>query len=325
MGRRPSNGPNFDVLEMPIDTKRGVDLFVDTVNGNDARTGLTWERALATVEEACNRLKTPKYFGPAAYGKGNSIIHVVGDIREQFLAPLGVHGVKIRGATLGRPRHSTDGGVVVEGNGVLWRQSASVEGKPLLELRQQGWSLENILMVPESGYSCVKLHCEETATYPDASHFEARSVKFISGGDQVGYGLEDYGGAFHILVEDCEFFNLEFGWKQSNVGIRAPGAHLWQRNVFSGNKNDIAMNSIGSRFRDNFFHTVYHASTHPITLNLAYTADGGLATNKNFVVDNLFADNAADVTIAKGYKPATGDIWRNKVANTAADIVTVPT
>ena len=290
----------------------GNQWYVDTVNGGDTNPGDSKDSAFASFTEAFTHIDS------------NDVIWAKGDIREQITAPLGIYGVKIIGAPSGRPRHSTEGGTVVDGNGVSWREESTAGDAPLLELRQQGWEVHNILMIPQSGYSAIKLHREETATYPDASHFIASGVKFISGGTRVGYGIEDYGGAYHIGVFGCEFYGLEFAYNPTNVSIAAPNAHIWERNTFSGNKHDIVMNALGCQFRRNFFLTPYDGTTHPNTLNLAYTADAGLATNKNVTFQNTFADAAADVTIAKGYKPGTGDIWRNWVTNTAADIVTVP-
>jgi hypothetical protein len=320
--RRPSVGYQFEALQQGVATLPGVDLFVDTVGGRSGNTGLSWDRALSTVEGACDRLDNPKFFS-SEFAR-NARIWIIGDVREQFTAPLGVYGVKVIGASNGRPRHSTSGGVVVDGNGTSWRQSSSAEGRSLIAIHEQGWEFENILFVPESGYSAVNLRRAEDATDPDASHAVFRNCKFTGPTAAVGYALEDVGGAYHILVEDCEFVTLEYAWKQTSVGVAAPSAHVWRRNRFTGNKIDIAMNALGCVFEDNKFQTPYNVTTHPTTLNLASTADAGLAANKNLVIGNYFADIAADVTIAKGYKPATGDVWRNKVTNTAADIVAVP-
>lgn len=287
-------------------------LYVDTVNGSDTNDGADWVYPLQTMAKAFTKAVS------------NSVIYVVGDIREEITAPLGLYGVTIIGAAGGRPRHSTSGGVVTNGNGVSWREPATALNAPLLELREQGWEVHNILFVPESGYGAVKLHREETATYPDASHFIMRNCKVIGGGSQVGLGIDDSGASYHIEVSGCEFVNLEYAYHASGVGIAAPSAHLWQDNLFYSNKHDIVGNFATSRFMRNRFATLYNASTHPNTLNLAPTADAGVAAASNVVLDNVFADAAADVTIAKGYKPATGDIWRNFVTNTAAYIVTVP-
>lgn len=251
-------------------------------------------------------------------------IYVAGDVRFQGLAPLGVFGVRIIGAYAGRNRHVTSSGVVLTGNGGAWREEATAGDGPLLELREQGWEIHNLMMIPQSGYAAVKLHCEESATYPDASHFIASNVRFFSSGTRVGYGIEDYGGAAHIGVYNCEFTSLEFGYNPTNVSIRSPQDQEWIGNTFQACKHDIVGNFVRSTFQGNRHRTVYDGTTHPNTLNLAYTSDAGVAATANYVTDVLFADNTADVTIAKGYKPATGDRWRFRCANVAADVVTVP-
>lgn len=319
--RRPGIGFQWEALQLGVETSPGVDLFVDTVRGATGAQGLSWASPLSTVEGAFERLDVPKYF--SAEFKKNATIWIMGDVREQFNAPDGLYGVKIRGAANGRARHSTSGGTVVDGNGASWRQSSSVEGQALLRIEGQGYEFHNILFVPESGYAAVQLLRTATDTV-DASHSVFKNCKFISPGTRVGYGLEDNGGAYRIQVEDCEFVNLEFAWKQTSVSIASPSAHIWRKNIFDSCKTDIAGNFVASLFEGNYFLTKYDATTHPTTLNLASTSDAGSATRKNIVKDNIFADAAADVTIAKGYKPATGDIWRNFVTDTAAYIVTVP-
>lgn len=286
---------------------------VDTVNGNDNNDGRSFEGAKQTMAAALAAVDS------------RDVIYAVGDIREQDLyAPLGVYDVQIIGANRGRPRHSTSGGTVVDGNGTSWREASTAANAPLIKLREQGWGIHNITMIPESGYSAVQLRCAEDATDPDASHFVASGVFFVSSGTRVGYALEDIGGANHVGIYGCEFRLLEYAWKQTSVGIRSPQWHQWFDNIFTGNKNDVALNALACEFRRNRFRTVYDATTHPITLDLADTADAGVAATANFVVDNEFADAAANVTIAKGYVPGTGDVWRNRVSDTAADIVTVP-
>lgn len=302
-------------------TPEGADLFVSSEFGATAGTdGSSWRRAFATMEQAFEWIDA---LSSGDERKSNGVIHVSGDIRDQDLyAPLGAYGWKIRGEFLGRARHTTSSGTVLAGNGAAWREAATAADAPLLKLREQGWTLENLLMLPQSGYAAVQLRCAEDATDPDASHAVFRRIRFISSGTRVGYGLEDIGGMAHIGVYDCDFRLLEFAWKQTSVGIRSPQDHEWFRNRFSGCKTDIAMNAARCAFRGNRHETPYHATTHPTTLNLASTAD---TSEPNFAIDNEFADDAADVTVAKGYKPATGDVWRNRVADTAADIVTVPT
>jgi len=56
-------------------------------------------------------------------------------------------------------------------------------------------------------------------------------------------------------------------------------------------------------------------------MNLVAVAGQG---DLNQVLENYFSDVAANVTIAKGYKPGATDVWRNFVTDVAAYIVTVP-
>lgn len=283
--------------------KSGNVYVVDPELGDDDWLGDRYDKPLATVTEALTRLHT------------NDTLLLYGDIREQVLAPLDVQGVRVIGLANGNTRHD---------DGVRWREAASAGNKPLIELREQGWEFQNILFVPQTAYSAVKLHREESATYPDASHAKFSGCKFIGNvafGSAGGIGIEDYGGMHHVVVEDCEFAQLVSAIVATNVGIANPLRNIIRRNVFDGNTHDIRFNGSRCIVERNIFMTPYDATAHPSTVNLAYTADPATG---NFVLDNTFADAAANVVIAKGYKPSTGDVWRNRVTDTAADIVAVP-
>ena len=291
----------------------------DSNHGSDTNDGFSADRPLATIGQAFTNISAL----PLRY-RSDGVIRVRGHLKEQVAAPLGAYGWKIIGAAGGRPRHSTSDGAFLDSNGCHWSEEATATNAPLLTLREHGWEVYGIMFVPESGYPAIRLRREETATYPDASHSKIALNRFFQSG-AVGQGIDDYGAGSHALIAYNEFEGLEFGYKSGNVGISAPNRHHFYRNDFNSCKNDIVGNFYGTKIEANVFRTVYHATTHPNTVNCAYTADAGVAANGNRVFDNHFADNAADVTIAKGYKPATGDVWRNFVANTAAYVVTVPT
>jgi hypothetical protein len=277
----------------------GPTFYVDTVNGSLTTNGKTWQRAFKTMEQAFDALST--LHGLVSKSADNANIFAIGDVREQLLAPLGVSGVKIIGVNGGANRHN---------NGLRWREEATAANAPLLELREQGWELHHVLMVPETGYSAVKLHREETETYPDASHFVAEDVKFIGNvaiTTYGGIGIEDYGGAHHVYALGCEFRNLVYGIEMTNASIATPLRWRVDGNIFTNNN----------------FMTAYNGTTHPNTLNIAATGNG---TYPNLVRDNWFSDTSANVVIAKGYKPSSADlVWTNHVAQTAAYIAAVPT
>src|SRR5690554_1810859 len=95
--------------------EKGTTYYVDTVRGNDSFSGLSWSMALKTVAAAFARVDD------------NGIIVVIGDIREQITAPLGITGVRVIGAAGGRTRHD---------DGVRWREPATALDAPLVTIRQ---------------------------------------------------------------------------------------------------------------------------------------------------------------------------------------------
>jgi hypothetical protein len=70
---------------------------------------------------------------------------------------------------------------------------------------------------------------------------------------------------------------------------------------------------------DNVINQALNDANNKVNL-VAVAAQGNL----NQVINNIFSDVAANVTIAKGYKPGANDQWRNYVDGTAAYIVAVP-
>jgi hypothetical protein len=247
----------------------------------------------------------------------NDVICVWGDIREQITAPLGITGVRVIGVTGGNTRHD---------DGVRWREEAVAANAPLLTIRNQGWEFQNILFVPETGYSAIRAHRAESATYPDSSHFIVRSCKFIGNvaiGSFGGNGIEDWGGNHHYIVEDSEFNELTYAIyaPPGSPGIAAPLRDVIRRNLFRSNKNDVCMDMNQGLVMHNVFTDVYHAVNHPNTVNLAFTSD---VSGGNRVLDNWFGDATANITVAKGFKPSTGDQWRNWVTDAADPVVAVP-
>jgi hypothetical protein len=290
---------------------------VDSGHGSDSNDGLSSETPLATMTQCMTNIGAlnTKY-------KSDGVIIARGHFVEHVTAPLGAYGWTLISGAGGQPRHSTSNGVFLDSNSCHW--SANALSTPLLDLREQGWAVVGLMMVPQASYDAIRLHREETATYPDASHAVIAYNRFFGPTTAAGTGINDYGAGSHDLIAFNEFESLEFAYTSGGVGISAPNRHLFYRNDFQANKHDITGNFYGTRVVENTFHTVYDATTHPDTVNMAYTADSGTALNSNKVLNNYFADAAANVVIAKGYKPATGDQWRNYVTDAADPVVAVP-
>jgi hypothetical protein len=327
MGRRAFKGRNVDILDVGVETNAGVDLFVDPQNGKLGARGTDWSQPFSTMAEAFDRLDSPKYF--SAEFANNARIFVIGTITEQLSTPLDVFGVRIIGAAGGTPRHGTEGGVAISRFASYWTYpTAGSTNAALLTMKAKGWTVENMLMVPKNGYAAVRFHNADSLTVAMSGSNAVKRCKIIGpngiAGAQ-GRGIEDHGGNHNYLVEDCQFMDLEYaiaaGVGAGDPGIAAPLRNTIRKNVFESNKNDIYMNASRCMILDNLFRTKYHAVNHPNTVNLAATQD--MATG-NSVIGNFFADATADVVIAKGYKPSTGDVWRNFVTDAADPVVAVP-
>lgn len=261
-------------------------------NGNSGRSG-GLAGAFSTMQKALDNIDS-----------FDSIV-LEGVVREQVIAPLGVHDITVRGAG-NRTRQATSGGVPT-GGGSTWLAPASpVATTPLIELREQGWAFDNIDFVPHSDDAAIKMHCEETATYPDASHLTVRRCRFTDG----LIGIEDYGGASNVLVEDCSFESLA-GAGGGAIVVTNQGIRIPQRWTIRGNRILPCVNGIVGAFVDCIISGNTIAKSTTATLNLA-SGNTGL---RNFVVFNFFNIAGADFDPAGGVTGNATDTWINYLAD----------
>lgn len=282
----------------------GTVWFVNTAAGADGNTG----REPVTISSTDGPLATmARAFAQCG---DNDVIYVKGVVREQIVAPLGVQGVVIVGNVGGRTRHD---------DGARWTFPATpTAATPLLTLREQGWEVHNLLMVPYTASGAIRLRREENATYPDASHAIISGCKFIA---DTGIGIEDYGGNSHVLVDSCEFNGsatvLTNGILNTNVSIANPLRWLIQNNIFQQVTQSIVMQGSECVIRNNVFGLPFSSGRKIIALA------GG--TGYNQVLYNFFNENEANMLISKGYSSAAAtDSWRNYSNNVAAMTVGVP-
>lgn len=277
---------NFD-LDIPI---TGQKWFVDTINGSDTHSGKSWKRgkSFLTVAKAFEKIVS-----------GDSVV-IQGVVREQLLAPQDIFDIKIIGGA-NRPRQATDGGVAT-GGGACWiAPAAPTAATPLLELREQAWTLRNIFMASPADAAAVKLHREETATYADASHASFVGCHF------AGFlAIEDYGGQSNVLIDDCQFAGLAGAGggalKVTNQGIAIPSRYLIQHSRFLENVNQIVGAFVDSVIR---YNQIHKATT--TTVNLA-TGNVGL---RNQVLFNYFNIAAVDFDPVGGVVGNATDQWVN--------------
>ncbi len=237
--------------------------------------------------------------------RSRDVIILGGVLREQVVAPLDVFDVTVMGAA-NQPRQATDAGVPT-GGGASWLAPTSpVAATPLIELREQGWSFQNLQMAGPSDAAAIKMHCEETATYPDASHLTLDGVRFTGG----FIGLEDYGGASNVLIQNCSFEDMAgvggAAIKVTNQGIRIPSRWQFQNNRILPCVNGIVGAWVDSRFIHN---TISKSTT--TTMNLA-SGNTGL---RNFICFNFFNIAAADFDPAGGVTGNATDTWINYLSD----------
>jgi hypothetical protein len=275
--------------------------------GSDSNDGLSPLTPFATVARAF------EFVG------SYDVIVISGVVREQVVAPLEVYDVTLIGSA-NRPRQATSGGVAT-GGGASWLAPASgaVASTPLLELVAAGWSISNIEFTPHTGSAAIRLTRSATVDTTDASHFSIIGCFFGANGVATPIGIEDNGGCSRGLIQDCRFESLTTAIKGLNTAAAIPSGWRITGNRFIGNTNAIGMSLTEGLVDNNFFRQAANDTNFKVNL-VAVAAQGSL----NQVYNNLFSDVAANVTIAKGYKPGTTDVWRNFVTDVAAYIVTVP-
>jgi len=251
--------------------------------------------------------------------RSRDVIILGGVLREQFVAPLDVYDVTVIGAA-NQPRQATSGGSPT-GGGACWLAPTSpVALTPLVELKAQGWAFSNIEFTPANASAAVRLTRSAVTDTIDASHAQFSGCYFAANGGTTSIGIEDNGGCSRVTVDDCRFEGLAgTAILGLNTAAAVPLGWRVRRNLFLRNTNSIAMSSTQGLFEYNVINQAANDANNKINL-VSVAAQGSL----NMVLNNVFSDVAANVTIAKGYKPGTTDVWRNYVTDVAAYIVTVP-
>ncbi len=283
----------------------GPVLYVDTVFGSDSTKGLApREGAYATMAAAFADLEARN--AATAGSSSNGVIFVSGHVQEQVEVPANVFGVKIVGFVNGNPRNTTDSGTVLPGNGVDWvAPSSPTADEPLLRISEQGWEVHNILFVPGNGIAGIELRREETATYFDASHAIISGCRFIAANTTGTIGIEDIGGSGFVTVENCVFDTLASGIVNTSTAIANPLRWLVRNNRFLNNTEHIDM-----PFTESWYQWNVHDEA---TTNIDFSGGAG----GNFVNNNNFDNDAANIAPADGYTAGTGDSWQVNQANDA--------
>lgn len=256
-----------------------------------------------------------------AHLRSRDTIILGGVLREQAVAPDDTYDVAIIGAA-NTPRQSTSGGVPT-GGGATWMAPASgaVAGQALLEIRSQGWNVDGVSFTPHTSSAGIRLTRSASVDTIDAGHFRISNCLFAAQGGTGQIGIEDTAGSGFGVIEGCRFLQLT-GTAIKGLSSSADNPTGWRitGNRFNGNTHAISIALKEGLIDKNHIRQTANGTDFKVNMVPAGSTGGSL----NQVLDNIFPDVAANVTIAKGYKPGTTDVWRNWVTDSAAEIVTVP-
>lgn len=268
----------------------GRDWYVDALNGSDSNNGASWASPKLTMAAVFALLESGDH------------IYFVGKIKEQLTTPVQVFDVTITGGG-NRPRHADAAPAPTGGSSAAtWTVPASPAATtPLLKVLQQGWRIENFVMAGPSDAACVLLYRDGGAgnAERDASHFEAKGIRFASGQD----GLEQSGGCYNVRIEGCRFHDLTGYCIKNTAGAGVAASYRWE---IVNNDFNACANWMGAWAGNSFY--IADNRIAKITTALIDLSGG---TGYNSVVRNSFDIAAASFDPAGGVTGKAGDVWSN--------------
>lgn len=270
-----------------VQQRPGDTFYVCPQAGDDDRDGNGWASALASMAEAFERIKS-----------GDRIM-VAGNVTEELTAPAQAFDVSIVGAG-NRPRHADDArdGLGARPMGATWRQATvHTASTPLLKLVRQGWHIENLLMVPPTDAGAVRLirDGDSGADEQDASHAEFVGVRFAGTGS-TEVAIEDSGGHFNVLIDDCTFHHLTDAIKTLNTAIAIPLAWEVRNSRFFLNVHAIRVSAAQWLLKGNSFGSFSSGPNIDLSFIVGDTA-GELA---NVVTGNLLSGTFNNTNYIEG-------------------------
>ena len=269
---------------------RGKAWYVDTNSGSDSRSGLSWDHAFLTMQEAFDHLT------------GGDRIYFVGNVTEHLTSPLATaQNVTIIGAGT-RPRHADTHPGGGERTSATWKDAGTAT--PMLTLRNSGWVFKNILFTGNASSTIITMERNATETAAgefDASHAQFIGCRFASGGTAIS----DTGGCFNVVVEDCIFNAMTICiLGVGNIGYGQSQWHI-RNNHFREFTNGVKIVGDGCVVEGNYF-------TDGGTPNSTYVLNmnNSTAGQNNFVVNNWFQTATANFNTPDIVGSAT-DVWFN--------------
>lgn len=244
------------------------------------------------------------------------IVGLLGVLRDEFVAPLGVNDVTIRGMAT-QPRQATTSGTP-NGGGATWLSplaGATTTTTPLCTVRAQGWRFENIYFNSSATAApCVLLLMNGAGDPPVDASAEHTSFYncFFTGADD---GIKASGGPNFCTIDSCRFFGFSGSGDTAisfTVGAGVHSLYGWEIKhcEFWGNINHIQAGLSGASIHDNHFTYINNG----VTTVIFYDATGG---SDNAVFRNAFDVNSGNGGIATMFVLGTNDRFSANSLSTA--------
>lgn len=269
----------------------GVSYYADANNGSNNNDGRSWQTAKLTIAAAV-----------ALMGEGDRL-YISGKFREEVVLSNLLGGISIIGADDRLPAHADSPWP----SGASWMPPASpTAATPLLTLRSQGVTLENILFDAPVDAAAVKLerNALEGNNEYDASHAHIKNCRFTSGLT----GIQNAGGCSFVIVEECRFYDLTDAITCTSTAVAVPLRWIIRRNEFVNNANHIRSSLSQSIIRENTFGKFSALSIDP-AFNAAQGGD-------NVIWGNYLAGTYAD----EDYVPGTDNEWAGNFNSLAGGV-----
>jgi hypothetical protein len=249
----------------------------------------------------------------AQLGSGDTI-HILGNVREQLVTPVGIFDVLVIGEG-NRPRHAD---AHTGNNGYTaadWRAPASgaVVGQANVRVLQQGWRFVNILFVAgDSTAACIEIVRNAAAgdLERDGSHCSVYGCRFAGAGVGIRSGVA---GLFTEIAYNCEIAYNKFN--NCTYGIQGINGNSWS---IHDNEFQACTSAITIALQNSF---IYNNIIGSFTANansggIDLVGGGGL----NMITKNYLSGT---YSIAGGYnKSNANDEWAGNF-NTLAGGITV--
>lgn len=258
----------------------GVSYYADANNGSNNNDGRSWQTAKLTIAAAL-----------ALMSEGDRL-YLSGKFREEVVLSNLLGGISIIGADDRLPAHADSPWP----SGASWLPPASpTAATPLLTLRSQGVTIENILFDCPVDAAAIKLERNALSgdSEYDASHANIRNNRFTSGLTAI----ENAGGCGFCIIEDNRFYDLTDAITCSSTAVAVPLRWIIRRNEFLNNANHIRSSLTQAVIRDNTFGKFSGLSIDP-SFNSGQGAD-----------NVIWANYLAGTYAAADYVPGTDNEW----------------